>query len=130
MGFEKESSGNIVNQAKDLITFSNSGSSRNSGETILSQKPQPKVDEIPVAESDADNGPDCPIESLDKTIGDIIDEIVENFVPPVLQGVDEFFQVFVPRPLTFQHPNRQELSGFLPAVDFFEYGSELFFEQI
>ena len=54
-----------------------------------------KIDKISVTKSHADYRSQPIIETLDESIGDAFDEVVENFLSPVFECSNKFGQIFV-----------------------------------
>jgi hypothetical protein len=71
---------------------------------MLGQDLQPEILEIAVAVGAVDNGANGPIDAFHKAIGDPILEIVEDLMPPVTQGLDEFEQEPITGVFSFPEP--------------------------
>jgi hypothetical protein len=98
--------------------------------TELSKYPQFEIDEIPVPEGNAYYCPQGAIEALDKPVGNSLDEVIEDFLPPVTKGYNEFGQMLVASGSGFENPNPEAPGGLLSAVNRLEDAAELLFEQI
>ena len=98
--------------------------------TQLSESPEPEVVKISVSESDAHDDPQHAVEGLDESIGNSLNKVVEDLLPPIAEGDDELGQVLVAGPAGFENPNRKEPLGLVSVVDFIEYPPEFLFKQV
>jgi hypothetical protein len=109
----------------------NMGSSRiGVRSTELSKCPQFEVDEIPVPVGNAHYRPEGTIDALDKTVGYSLDEAVQDFLPAVAKGYDEFGKVLVACGIGFENPSPEEPGGLLFVLNRLEDAVKLLFEQI
>jgi hypothetical protein len=86
--------------------------------TQLSEGPEFEVDEVPVSEKNAHDGPQSSSETLAESVGTSCDEVIDHFLPPASHGGNEFGQVLVAAGVDFENPSRKGSGGFLSAVDF------------
>ena len=86
--------------------------------------------EISVSEGDAHHGPQDAVEGLDKPIGNSLNKVIEDLLPPIAERDDELGQVFVAGPTGLENPSREEPLGFVPVMDFIEDPPEFLFEQV
>ena len=98
--------------------------------TEFSEYSQFEVEEISESEGNAYYRPQGTVESFNEAVGDSFDEVIEDFLPPVAEGCNEFGQILVAGEVGFENPRREEPGGFLSAVDLLEDTAELLFEQI
>ena len=97
---------------------------------MLSHNLQLEVFEIAIAVGTVDNDTNGPIDAFHKAIGDPVLEIVEDLVPPVAQGLDEFEQEPITGVFSFPEPGAQETFSLASILTLFTDGTELFLEQI
>ena len=96
----------------------------------LGESPAPEVVEISVSEGDAHDDPQDAVEGLDEPIGNALDEVVEDLVPPIAECGDELGQVFVAGPPGFENPGGEESLGLAPIMDFLEDAPEFLLEEV
>jgi len=69
----------------------------------FSESPESGVVKVSVSEIDAHDGPQCAVEGLDEPIGDSRNKIVDDLLPPIVEGDDELGRLFVAGPVGFEN---------------------------